>query len=44
MIKKYFKNYNAKEIVDYSHKQKAFIDTNKCEKISYDYSFDIDLK
>ena len=43
-IKKYFKNYNAKEIVDYSHKEKAFIDTNKCEKISYDYSFDIDLK
>ena len=43
-IKKYFKNYNAKEIVEYSHKEKAFIDTNKCEKISYDYSFDIDLK
>lgn len=43
-IKKYFKNYTVKEIVDYSHKEKAFIDTNKCGKISYDYSFDIDLK
>lgn len=43
-VKKYFKNYNVKEIVEYSHKEKAFLDTNKCEKISYDYSFDIDLK
>lgn len=43
-IKKFFKDYNVKKIVDYSHKEKAFIDTNKCEKISYDYSFDIDLK
>ena len=43
-IKKYFKDYSVEEIVDYSHKEKAYIDTNKCEKISYEYSFDIDLK
>ncbi len=44
IVKKYFKDYNVSEIVDYSHKEKAFLSTNKCEKISYDYSFDIDLK
>ena len=43
-VKEYFKDYNTSEIVEYSHKEKAFIATNKCEKISYDYSFDIDLK
>lgn len=43
-IKKYFKDYNVKKIVDYSHKEKAYTDTNDCAKISYDYSFDIDLK
>ena len=43
-VKDYFKDYNTSEIVEYSHKEKAFIATNKCEKISYDYSFDIDLK
>lgn len=43
-IKKYFKDYNVKKIVDYSHKEKAYTDTNDCAKISYDYSFDINLK
>ena len=37
----YFKDFNSKNIVDYSHKEKAFIETNLYEKISYDYSFDI---
>lgn len=43
-IKKFFKDYNVKKIVDYSHKEKAYTDTNDCAKISYDYSFDINLK
>ena len=43
-IKKYFKDYNVKKIVDYSHKEKAYTDNNDCAKISYDYSFDINLK
>ena len=43
-IKKYFKDYNVKKIVDYSHKEKAYTDTDDCAKISYDYSFDINLK
>ena len=38
----YFKSFNSKNIVDYSHKEKAFIETNLYEKISYDYSFDIE--
>lgn len=38
----YFKDYNSKKIVEYSHKEKAFIETNLYEKISYDYSFDIE--
>lgn len=43
-VKKYFNKYTVGDIVNYSHKEKAFTDTNKCEKISYDYAFDIDLK
>ena len=38
----YFKEYTSKKIVDYSHKEKAFTETNLYEKISYDYSFDIE--
>lgn len=38
----YFKDFNSKNIVDYSHKEKAFIETNLYEEISYDYSFDIE--
>lgn len=40
-VKEYFKNYNSNDIVELSHKEKAFLETKKCEKISYDYSFDI---
>lgn len=42
-IKEYFQNYNSKDIVNYSHKEKAFIETEKLEKISYEYAFDIDI-
>ena len=43
-VKKYFKNYTAEEIADYSHKEKAYINPKYKERISYDYAFDIDLK
>lgn len=42
-VKEKFKDFKSKEIVDYSHKEKAFIDTKPFSRISYDYSFDIDI-
>lgn len=42
-IKEYFKNYTVKEIVDKSHKEKAFSNTEYSKLISYDYAFDIEL-
>ncbi len=43
-VKEFFKNYNAEEISEYSHQEKAYKETKYKEKISYDYAFDIDLK
>ena len=43
IIKDKFKKFGSKEIVDFSHQEKAFIETNFYNKISYDYAFDIDL-
>ena len=42
-VKNKFKNYGSKEIVDFSHKEKAFLETEFYNKISYDYAFDIAL-
>lgn len=36
-----FKEFNSKEIVDFSHQEKAFISPKFYDKISYDYAFDI---
>lgn len=41
-VVEYFKKYNSKNIVDYSHKEKAFTETNENEYISYDYAFDLE--
>jgi putative zinc finger/helix-turn-helix YgiT family protein len=41
-VKEKFKNYSSKDIVDFSHKEKAFTSTEFFEKISYDYAFDIE--
>lgn len=41
-VKDKFKNFNSKEIVEFSHKEKAFIDSEFYNKISYDYAFLID--
>lgn len=41
-IKNFFKDYSVKDIVNYSHNEKAFLESDMYEKISYDYSFDIE--
>lgn len=42
-VKKHFQKYSVKRIVDLSHKEKAYINTNFSNKISYEYAFDIDI-
>ena len=41
-VKNYFLNYKAKQIADFSHEEKGYIDTDFSKYISYDYAFDID--
>ena len=43
-VKNKFKDCTSKQIADYSHKEKAFLETNYFDKISYDYAFDLSLK
>lgn len=38
-----FKDFGSKEIVDFSHQEKAFTETEYYKKISYDYAFDIKI-
>lgn len=38
----FFKDFKSKEIADFSHEEKAYIETNFSDKISYDYAFDIE--
>lgn len=40
-VKDKFKNFSSKEIVDFSHREKAFTSPEFFDKISYDYAFDI---
>ena len=40
-VKKFFKNYKSRDIVNFSHEEKAFTETEMYKKISYDYAFDI---
>ncbi|MBE6139424.1 MAG: DUF4065 domain-containing protein [Firmicutes bacterium] len=42
-IKNYFKLFTSKEIADFSHNEKAFLETEFGKKIEYDYAFDIVL-
>lgn len=42
-IQEYFKDFNVKEIEEYSHKENAYIKTKLGDKISYEYAFDINL-
>ena len=41
-VKEKFKDFSSKEIVDFSHKEKAFTSPEFLSKISYDYAFDIE--
>ncbi len=41
-VKEKFKAFGSKEIVDFSHKEKAFTSPEFFDKISYDYAFDIE--
>ena len=43
-VKDYFKDFTSSEIVEFSHKEKAFINTEYFKNISYDYAFDIEIK
>ncbi len=40
-VKDKFKKFGSKDIVEFSHKEKAFTSPEFFEKISYDYAFDI---
>ena len=41
-VKEKFKKFGSKDIVDFSHKEKAFMSPEFFDKISYDYAFDIE--
>lgn len=41
-VKEKFKKFGSKDIVDFSHKEKAFTSSEFFDKISYDYAFDIE--
>lgn len=41
-VKEKFKKFGSKDIVDFSHKEKAFTSPEFFDKISYDYAFDIE--
>ena len=38
-----FSSFKVKDIVNYSHKEKAFTNTQYQDKISYDYAFDLSI-
>lgn len=40
-VKDYFKDFKSKEIAEFSHEEKAYIETDFAKLISYDYAFDI---
>jgi len=42
-VKKKFKNYNAKKIKEFSHKERGYIETNDGDIISYDFANDLQI-
>ena len=42
-VTNYFKDFNVRKIVDFSHKEKGFIETKKRNIISYEYAFDLQI-
>ncbi len=43
-VKEKFKIFGSNDLVEYSHKEKAFTDNKYYDKISYNYAFDIEFK
>ena len=41
IVKNYFSKFGSKEIADYSHEEKGYIETEFSKNISYNYAFDI---
>lgn len=41
-VKDFFKDFNSSKIVNFSHEEKAFIEPDFFDKISYEYAFDIE--
>ncbi len=42
-VDRYFKNFKVKEIEDYSHNEKGYIETELGKNISYEYAFDLSI-
>jgi putative zinc finger/helix-turn-helix YgiT family protein len=42
-VNNYFKDFTVSDIVDFSHKEKGYINTKPKEMISYEYSFDLNI-
>lgn len=42
-VEKKFKNFKVKEIEDYSHNEKGYIETKLGKNISYEYAFDLSI-
>lgn len=40
-VKHFFKDFKSKEIADFSHEERGYIETKFSKNISYDYAFDI---
>lgn len=41
-VNNFFKDFKSKDVVNFSHEEKAFTETEYLNNISYDYAFDID--
>lgn len=41
-VNEFFKDFKSKDVVNFSHEEKAFTETEFSKSISYDYAFDID--
>jgi putative zinc finger/helix-turn-helix YgiT family protein len=42
-VKEYFKDFNSKRITDFSHSEKAYMETAQGDKISYEYASDLKI-
>ena len=42
-VKSFLESYSSSKIVNFSHQEKAFTETEMNKKISYDFAFDINI-